>query len=77
MRDAGRDELAAKEEREVELLDPYTPDAMSEDEVRAEVRSLIADGADNIGAVMGLLMPRIKGRFDGREANRIVREELD
>ncbi|NIP78592.1 MAG: GatB/YqeY domain-containing protein, partial [Gemmatimonadetes bacterium] len=32
--------------------------------------------ADNMGAVMGQLMPRIKGRFDGGEANRIVREEL-
>jgi len=30
-----------------------------------------------MGAVMGQLMPRIQGRFDGREANRIVREELD
>ncbi len=49
---------------------------MSEDEVRALVGELIASGADNMGAVMGALMPQIKGRFDGKEANRIVREEL-
>lgn len=77
MRDAGRSELAEKEEREAELLDAYTPESMTEDEVRAMVREAIAAGADNMGAVMGRLMPRIKGRFDGREANRIVREELD
>lgn len=77
MRDADRSELADKEEREAELLDAYTPESMSEDEVRAMARETIAAGADNMGAVMGQPMPRIKGRFDGREANRIVREELD
>lgn len=76
MRDAGRSELADKEEREAELLDAYTPESMTEDEVRAMVREAIAAGADDMGAVMGQLMPRIKGRFDGREANRVVREEL-
>jgi hypothetical protein len=39
------------------------------------VREAIAEGATSIGAVMGRLAPRIKWRFDGREANRIVREE--
>lgn len=77
MRDAGRDELADKEEREVEILDAYTPEGLSDDEVRALVQEIVATGADNLGAVMGALMPRIKGRFDGREANRIVREELE
>jgi uncharacterized protein len=77
MRSGGRTELAEKEEREAELLDVYTPAAMSEAEVRQLVRDAVAAGADNMGAVMGAIMPRIKGRFDGREANRIVREELE
>ena len=76
MRDAGRPELAEKEEREAEILDAYTPESMSEEDVRGVVREIIAGGADNMGAVMGQLMPRIRGRFDGSEANRIVREEL-
>lgn len=76
MRDAGRPELAEKEEREAGILDAYTPAGMAEDEVRAVVREAIAAGAADMGAVMGAIMPRIKGRFDGREANRIVREEL-
>ena len=76
MRAAGREELASKEESEAELLDAYAPESMSEDEVRALVDEIIAGGADNMGAVMGALMPKIKGRFDGKDANRIVRDAL-
>lgn len=76
MRAAGRTELADKEDREAALLDAYTPAALSEEEVRSIVREAVASGADGMGAVMGAIMPRIRGRFDGREANRIVREEL-
>jgi uncharacterized protein len=76
MRTAGRPELADKEDREAVLLEAYMPAGLSEAEVRAAVRDAIAGGADSMGAVMGAIMPRIKGRFDGREANRIVREEL-
>jgi uncharacterized protein len=76
MRTAGRAELADKEDREAALLEAYMPAGLSEAEVRSAVQEAIAGGADNMGAVMGAIMPRIKGRFDGREANRIVREEL-
>lgn len=76
MREGGREELAEKEEREAELLSEYLPPPLDEDEVREMVREEIASGADSIGPVMGALMPRIRGRFDGKEANRIVREEL-
>jgi uncharacterized protein YqeY len=76
MRGGGRAELAAKEEAEAGILQGYLPEALSEVEVRALVREAIAGGATQMGAVMGKLMPRIKGRFDGKEANRIVTEEL-
>lgn len=76
MRAGGREELAAKEEAEAGVLQGYLPEPMSEVDVRALVREAIADGADQMGAVMGRVMPRIKGRFDGKDANRIVREEL-
>ena len=75
-RDAGRPELADQEEAQATVLKDYLPEALSEDEVRAMVREAIAGGAEQMGAVMGALMPRIRGRFDGGEANRIVREEL-
>jgi len=76
MRDAGRMELADKETSEAEILGAYLPEGLSEEEVREMVRELLAGGASEMGPVMGQLMPRLKGRFDGKEANRIVREEL-
>ena len=76
MRAGGREDLAAHEEGQVSVLSEYLPERMSEDEVRALVRAAIADGADQMGPLMGRLMPQIRGRFDGKEANRIVREEL-
>ncbi|NIP81700.1 MAG: GatB/YqeY domain-containing protein, partial [Gemmatimonadetes bacterium] len=45
MRDGGREELAAREDREAALLDRYTPESLSEDEVRAMVREIVAGGA--------------------------------
>lgn len=77
MRDGGRSELAEKEESEAEILGTYMPEALSEDTVRERVREAMAGGAADIGAVMRQIMPGLKGRFDGREANRIAREELE
>jgi uncharacterized protein YqeY len=76
MRAAGRGELADTEDAQASILAEYLPEGMSEDEVRAAVREIVASGVTQMGAVMGQLMPRIRGRFDGKEANRIVREEL-
>jgi uncharacterized protein len=76
MREAGREELAATEDAQAEVLSEYLPEGLSEDEVRTLVRAAIADGADQMGPLMGRIMPQIRGRFDGKEANRIVREEL-
>lgn len=77
MREGGRDELASREEEEARILSEFLPPPLDEDAVRAMIREILAEGADQMGAVMGRLMPRIKGRFDGREANRLVREELE
>ena len=76
MLEAGRPELAEKESEEASILQVYLPPALSESEVHAIVREAIDAGATEMGAVMGRIMPRIRGRFDGKEANRIVREEL-
>ncbi len=76
MRAGGRTELAEKEEEEERILAAYLPRPLSEAEVRAIARELVAGGTSDVGALMGALMPRIRGRFDGREANRIAREEL-
>lgn len=75
-RAAGREELAGKETAEAEILSAYLPEGLSEEKVREMVREILSGGATEMGPVMGQLMPRLRGRFDGKEANRIVREEL-
>ena len=76
MRAGGREELAANEEAQLAVLASYLPESLTEADVRALAREAIAAGATQMGAVMASLMPKIRGRFDGKEANRIVREEL-
>ncbi|RMH22517.1 MAG: GatB/YqeY domain-containing protein [Gemmatimonadetes bacterium] len=75
-RAAGRGELADQEEAQIAILETYLPPPLSEADVRALVREAIEAGATEMGQVMGRVMPALRGRFDGREANRIVREEL-
>ncbi len=76
MEAGGRSDLAEKEAAEAEILQVYLPPPMSEEDVRTLVRQAVKDGADEMGPLMGRIMPQIRGRFDGKEANRIVREEL-
>lgn len=76
MRAAGREELAAVEDSQADVLRTYLPAGLSEEEVRAIARELVSGGATEIGPLMAQLMPRVRGRFDGKEANRIAREEL-
>ena len=71
-----RDDLADKERAEVTMLEAYLPAAVSDDELRAAVRTAIAAGASQIGAVMGKVLPQFKGRADGSAINAIAREEL-
>ena len=68
--------LVFRPEAEAELLRAYLPPQLGEAEVRGLVRDAIAAGAKDLGAVMKAVMPRTKGRFDGKELNRVVREEL-
>lgn len=76
MRAGGREELAEKEDREAELLGRYLPPQLGEAEVRRMVRDAIAGGAADLGTVMKAVSPRVRGQFEGRDLNRIAREEL-
>ncbi|HKJ91787.1 MAG TPA: GatB/YqeY domain-containing protein, partial [Longimicrobiales bacterium] len=76
-RDVGRTDVAERETQEAGMLQAYMPEPMDEAAVRALIQDAIAAGADNMGAVMGRIMPKLKGRFDGKEANRLVRGELE
>ena len=73
---AGRTELADKERLEVERLEAYLPASIGDDEIRAAVRAAIEGGATQMGAIMGKVMPVLKGRADGSRINAIAREEL-
>jgi len=79
-RQAGREELAGNEEREMAILRAYQPEQLSEAEVEALVdEAIAATGAatkKEMGKVMSALMPRVKGRADGAMVNRIVGGKL-
>lgn len=72
-----RPERAEAERAEAEMLKEYMPPQLEEEEIRKIVVAAIEGGATNIGAVMGSVMPQVKGRADGKAVNRIVRAELE
>lgn len=72
----GRTELAAAEANEIKILETFLPAQVSADEIRAAVRELVKDGVTDMGKLMGAVMPKFKGRADGKLVNQIVREEL-
>lgn len=77
---AGRQELADKEQKELELLQKYLPEQLSEEEIKKLVEEAIpATGATSLsdmGKLMGTLMPKIKGKADGNLVSKIVKELL-
>ena len=77
---AGRADLAAKEQSEIEILAEYLPDALGENEIGALVdEAIAATGATNprdMGKVMGWLSPRIRGRADGKFVSGLVVSRL-
>lgn len=79
-KNAGRDDLVAQLEKEISIVDEYLPEQLSEDEVRAIVQESIqqvnASSMKDMGSVMGVLMPKTKGRADGKMVSRLVKEEL-
>ena len=79
-RDGGRDDEAAAEEREAEIISAYMPEQISDDELDAVVGDAVAEsGASSpkeMGKVMALVMPKVQGRADGRRVSQLVREKL-
>ena len=79
-RAAGREEQAEDEEYELEVLEDYMPDPLSDDELEDIVDDVIAEvGATSMrdfGRVMADVMPQIAGRADGSAVSQLVREKL-
>lgn len=78
--EGGRDDLAKKEKFELDIIDHYLPEMMSEEEIRKEVKQQIdrmgAESMADMGKVMGALMGRLKGKAEGATISKIVKEEL-
>lgn len=78
---AGREDLVAKESKEAAILEVFLPEQMSEDEVKRAVAEAIektgATSQADMGKVMGVLMPVVKGKADGSMVSRIVKESLN
>jgi uncharacterized protein YqeY len=76
----GREDLAKVEQFQVDLFRKYLPKQLSAEELAEKVKEAIAEAGvtalADIGKVMKILSPRVKGLADGKEVNRVVRELL-
>lgn len=79
-RQGGRQDLVEKESAELELLQSYLPKPLTSEELQAMVQDAIgevqATSLKEMGKVMGVLMPKVTGRADGKMVNTLVREAL-
>ncbi len=79
-RNGGREDLATKEEAEIAILSGYLPQPLTDDQLRALVdEAVAASGATSsrdMGKVMGILSPKIRGRADGKVASGMVAQAL-
>jgi uncharacterized protein YqeY len=75
-----RADLVETESRELEILQSYLPAALSEMEIQEIITQAIhqtdALGVKDIGKVMGIIMPQVKGRADGKHIQELVRQKL-
>ena len=78
--DAGRNELAAKEQSEIEVIQEFLPQPLSEEEIASLIDEAIAStGAasmQDMGKVMGLLKPKMAGRADMGEVSGLIKQRL-
>ena len=77
---AGRDELAEKEKQEMAIIETYLPEQLSEEEVRSIAEGVISElGVSDkatTGQIMKALMPKVKGKADGKLVNQVVQSLL-
>ena len=78
--DAGRDELAAKEQSEIEVIQEFLPQPLSAEEIASLIEEAIAStGAasmQDMGKVMGLLKPQMAGRADMGKVSGLIKQRL-
>lgn len=73
---AQRPDLAGREQAELEILRTWLPPELDPEVIRIAARAAVADGANDLGKLMGKLMAEFRGRADGKLINQIAREAL-
>lgn len=75
-----RSDLVKKEQAELEVLKNYLPQELSDDEIKELIKEAIevtkAEGSQNFGQIMGVVMKKIAGQADGSKVSQLVKEEL-
>ncbi len=78
--EAGRQDLAEKENAEIEILNRYLPQMMSTEEIKTAVEAAVAEtgasGMADMGKVMGVLKTRLAGKADMGEVNKVLKAAL-
>jgi len=78
--EGGRDDLVSKEQKELEIIESYLPEMLSEEEIRdiakQKIEALGAENMSDMGKVMGALMNELKGKAEGGLVSKVVKEEL-
>lgn len=76
----GRDDLAAKEEEEIEVIERFLPKQMSDEEVEQVIATIIsetgAEGMKDMGKVMGLASKQLAGKADNKKISELVKAKL-
>lgn len=79
-KEAGRDDLVESLDREIEFLQEYMPEQLSDEELEAivveTIKQVQATSKQEMGKVMGALMPKVKGKADGTQVNKLVQKHL-
>jgi len=79
-KEGNREDLVAKEQFQLDLIQNYLPEQISEDEIEIIVNDTISSlnisGMSDLGRVMGALMPKVKGKADGKIVQQKVREAI-
>lgn len=75
-----RQDLVEEEQKELEVIEEYLPERMSDDEIKEIIDQVIeetgASGMQDMGKVMGTIMPKVRGKADGSKVQAIVRSKL-
>lgn len=78
--EGGRDDLADSEKEELEVIESYLPEMLSEEEIRdiarEKIEELGAEDMSDMGQVMGVMMQELKGKAEGSLVSKVVKEEL-